>query len=268
MRFFGSMKFKAAAVVVLSAATTLVAADPSDWAPSLQSTTYTFEKLSNGWRLMSPDKPYSITRSETTRHPGGSSIRFELRGGDAWNEQVEPSFRSEISTDEYVAMDSVQWYGFSLLIPNDFPIEDNRCVIGQWHDKAKTQMGEPNKSPEVAQRFRNGRFYVTVRHSTERIVADPDKVAEEIVFETTHFPLGQWSDFVYQIKWSYRGDGFVNGWMNGKQIIQYRGPVGYNDDIGPVFNFGLYRDKTDKTYVVYFDRYRRGKSFAEVDPSK
>ncbi len=119
----------------------------------------------------------------------------------------------------------------------------------------------------MAQRCRNGRFYVTVRHSVERIVSNPDDVPEEVVFDTTKLPLGQWNDFVYQIRWSYRADGFVNAWLNGKQIISYRGPVGYNDEIGPVFNFGLYRDRSDKTYVVYFDCYRRGNSFRDVDPA-
>lgn len=217
---------------------------------------------------MSPARPYSIAQSQLARHPGGQSIRFELRGGEAWNEPSDSSFRSEIDTDDYVAIGSVQWYGFSLYIPKDFPKEDNRCVIGQWHDKAKAQVGEPDKSPAVAQRFRNGRFYVTVRHSDQRIVTDPDRVPEEIAFETKELPLSNWNDFVYQIKWSCHRDGFINGWMNGKQIIQYRGPVGYNDEIGPTFKFGLYRDATQKTYVVYFDEYRRGDSFAEVDPSR
>jgi len=261
-------KTVAATGLLLSVIATQAGTGRSDWAPSLKGKTYVIEKLSNGWRVMSPGKPYSITRSEVARHSGGSSIRFELRGGEAWNAEVDPSFRSEISTDEYVAKNSVQWYGFSLLIPQDFPIETNRCVIGQWHDKAKTQLGEPDKSPEIAHRFSNGRFYVTARHSTERIVSDPDAVPQEVLFETTHFPLGQWNDFVYQIKWSYHRNGFVNAWLNGKQIINYHGPVGYDDDIGPVFNFGIYRDETDKTYVVYFDQYRRGNSFAEVDPSK
>ena|ERR1700691_5362512 len=257
-----------ATVACFAATSTLLLGGPSDWAPSLESKSFVVEKLSNGWRLMSPGKPHSITRSDTARHSGGHSLRFELRGGEAWNEHVEPSFRSEISTDEYVAMDSVQWYGFSLYIPKDFPLEDNRCVIGQWHDKAKSQIGEPDKSPPVAQRFKNGRFYVTVMHSAERIVFDPDQVPKEIVFDTTKLPLGEWNDLVYQIKWSYHKDGFVNAWLNGQRIIRYRGPVGYNDDIGPTFNFGLYRDSTDKTYVVYFDNYHRGRSFAEVDPSR
>jgi Polysaccharide lyase len=109
---------------------------------------------------------------------------------------------------------------------------------------------------------------VTVNHSEQRIVADPDNVPQEVVFETKELPPGEWNDFVYQIKWSYHKDGFVNAWLNGKPMIRYRGPVGYNDEIGPTFNFGLYRDGTDKTYTVYFDEYRRGKSFSEVDPSK
>jgi len=249
-------------------ASTLLFAASSDWAPSLQPKTYVINKLSNGWRLMSPDRPYSIARSQIARHPGGQSIRFELRGGEAWNRPSDPSFRSEIDTDDYVAIGSTQWYGFSLYIPTDFPTENNRCVIGQWHNKAKAQIGEADKSPAVAQRFRNGRFYVTVRHTAQRIVAAPDQVPEETVFETKDLRLGEWNDFVYQVKWSCHKDGLINGWMNNKRIIQYRGPVGYNDEIGPTFKFGLYRDGTDKTYVVYFDEYRRGRSFTEVDPSK
>jgi hypothetical protein len=93
-----------AIVVCLLTASTLLFAGSSDWAPSLHSKAFVVEKLSNGWRLISPGKPHSITRSDTARHPGGQSIRFELRDGEAWNAPVEPSFRSEISTDEYVAL--------------------------------------------------------------------------------------------------------------------------------------------------------------------
>ena len=80
-------------------------------------------------------------------------------------------------------------------------------------------------------------------------------------------PKGVWHDFVYHIKWSYKDDGFVEGWLNGKKIIDYRGPVGYNDDQGIYFKIGVYRNESEKTYVIYHDEYRRGNSFAEVDPA-
>lgn len=264
---FGASRQLLVVAICLAAGTAISERSPH-WAPSLQSKAYVIEKLSNGWRLMSPGRPYSVASSNLARHPAGHSIRFELRNGEAWNRPSDPSFRAEIDTDDYVAIGSVQWYGFSLYVPRDFPSEDNRCVMGQWHNKAKAQIGEADKSPAVAQRFRKGRFYVTVRHSDQRVVTDPDAVAEKVVFETRELPLGKWNDFVYQIKWSFRQDGFINAWLNRRRIIAYRGPVGYNDEIGPTFKFGLYRDDSAKTYVVYFDEYRRGRSLPEVDPAR
>jgi len=52
-------------------------------------------------------------------------------------------------------------------------------------------------------------------------------------------------------------------------VAAYRGPVGYADRGGPEFKFGLYRDDTDKTYVVCFNAVRTGASAASVgfDPA-
>ena len=33
------------------------------------------------------------------------------------------------------------------------------------------------------------------------------------------------------------------------------------------FRYGIYRDDTKETYVVYFDEYRRGNSYEDVDPA-
>ena len=58
---------------------------------------------------------------------------------------------------------------------------------------------------------------------------------------------------------------FVNVWWNGRQVVRYAGPVGYNDDFGPYFKFGLYRDDSDKSYAVYFNRVRLGGRREDVD---
>jgi len=67
-----------------------------------------------------------------------------------------------------------------------------------------------------------------------------------------------------QAKWSWQPDGFVNIWWNKKQVVEYRGPVGYRHKKGPQFKFGLYRDATEKTYVAYFDQVNSGDSSKEV----
>jgi len=45
-------------------------------------------------------------------------------------------------------------------------------------------------------------------------------------------------------------------WRNGKRVLNYRGPGGYNDDEGPFFKYGIYRNDVPETYVIYFDEYR------------
>ena len=57
----------------------------------------------------------------------------------------------------------------------------------------------------------------------------------------------------------------MNVWWNGRQVVRYSGPVGYNDDFGPYFKFGLYRDDSAKTYVVYFNHVRLGDRREDVD---
>ena len=76
--------------------------------------------------------------------------------------------------------------------------------------------------------------------------------------EPRDFPLGKWNDFVVQAKWSDNQDGFVNIWWNGKQIVEYRGPVGYELTTGPEFKFGLYHSDSDQTLVAYYNQVKSG----------
>jgi Polysaccharide lyase len=216
------------------------------------------------WEYLSAGKPYSIANVADPLGSGETCLRFELRAGETWVNTGSPTYRAEIETPEHPPINSVRWYSFGLMLPQDFPIEDNRLALAQWHGTDKKSLGEPSRIPVMAFRYRNGEFNITMRHSEERIVHDPDAVRAEALFRTKPLPLNVWNYFVVEARWSYTPDGFVNIWWNGKQIVQYRGPVGYNDDAGPYFQFGIYRDETDKTYVTYMKDVRMGGTAAEV----
>ena len=175
------------------------------------------------------------------------------------------SFRSEVNARDFPPMGSVRWYAFSLLVPEDFPIEDNRLVLAQWHGADKKYLGELPRSPSMSFRYSNSSFSITICHSADRIVRDPKAVLSKSLFKTEQFPRNAWNDFVIEARWSCQSDGFVNVWWNGRQVVRYSGPVGYNDDFGPYFKFGLYRDDSDKTYAVYFNRVRLGGRREDVD---
>ncbi len=223
----------------------------------------------SSWEENSPAKPYSVQVDKKITHGSSPSIRFELRQGEGWRgKKGTYTYRSELEPGPFPPIRSTQWYGCSIYLPKDFPIEDNRLVLLQWWPKTKTELGEVGRSPSLALRYRNGKLSVTIRHSDLHVVKDPDSVPAETLFETNKFELGQWNDFIFQATWSHKEDGLVNVWWNKNQIVKYNGPVGYDDEVGPVFRFGLYRDDTPQTYVAYFSNCRQGTSFDEVDPSR
>ena len=226
--------------------------------PRIKATAGWMKPLESAWGTQSPGRIYSI-QTASLQGSGEHCLRFELRKGEHYSDLFgKTSFRSEVNARDFPPMGSVRWYAFSLLVPDDFPIEDNRLVLAQWHGADKKYLGEAPRSPTMAFRYSNGSLSITVCHSADRIVHEAKGVLSKTLFQTEHFPRNAWNDYVIEARWSYRSDGFVNIWWNGRQVVRYEGPVGYNDDFGPYFKFGLYRDDAGKTYAVYFDQVRIG----------
>ncbi|MCB9091001.1 MAG: heparin lyase I family protein [Halobacteriovoraceae bacterium] len=227
---------------------------------------YTFEKGFDDLHPTSHKNPWAFVLDSSVVRSGKKSVRFEVRKGDyRFSKRGKKSSRAELATEKPISIGQEYWFSFSLFIPANFPIEDNRLVLGQWW--SEPDEGENfDRSPPMAFRYRNGMFYISLRASAEKIMKENGK--EIILFETKKYPTGKWVDFIFNIKWSYRGDGFVDAWMNENKIIKYSGPTGYNDDKGPSFQFGIYRDETEKTYVVYFDDIRVGPTRQTVEMKK
>jgi len=216
------------------------------------------------WRQTGPRKSYSVQRVTAPSFQGDDSLRFELRAGETWRNAAEKdTFRSEIATDDIARIKAVRWYRFAIMLPTNFPIEDNRLVLFQWHGSDKKVPGSVSRSPALALRYRNAVLSIILRHSSERITHDNDAPSLELL-HSSDFQLGKWSEFVFESNWDYDDGGYVNVWWNGKQVVHYQGPVGYNNDRGPYVSFGLYRDASDKTYIAYFSEVRGGKTAREI----
>ena len=166
-----------------------------DWLQSNKIKSVWLGEIISQARLLTPHKPYSLsTLTDSTGK--NESLRFELRSGEYWTDiEGTRTFRSEIDTKDEPSMKSQKWYRFSLLLPANFPIEDNRLVLAQWHGADKWWLGEPNRSPVLAFRFINGEFSIKLMHSSERVVKDVDNVSAEKLFKTKSFPLGTLARF-------------------------------------------------------------------------
>ena len=148
------------------------------------------------------------------------------------------------------------WYSFSLYLPLDFPVVDRRLVLGQW----KQACGDcaADHSPGIANRYRNGVFSITIQNGDRRVV----------LFEEKADIRGRWNQLVYHLRLTPQPDGFLQAWLNGQQVVDYRGPLGYPDDLDRVyFKIGLYRDSLAIPMTMLLARFRRGATRAEVDPA-
>lgn len=196
---------------------------------------------------------------------GRYAARFELRPGD----HVSDGRRAEVRDRNNAIMGDDVWYAISTLIPVDFTAEPgNSYVLIQWHDQQVPDTRWHDRSPPLAVRFLDGRLDVTLRHAFAGMQF-ADNGREAILYSVPGFAKGVWHDFVYHVLWSAVPDGprlgFVQAWLDGRQIIDYRGPVGYFDRVGPYVKFGLYARHDVRTpHVVYHDEYRRGQHYWDV----
>jgi len=194
-------------------------------------------------------KAGGVTVQKDVVRSGQSALRFELREGDKADiggdgEQTE---RAELQEADRLRarFGETHEYAFSMHVPADFPIVDTRLVTAQW--KQPCDDCSKNRSPIVAQRYRKGVLFVTIETLNGRstIYRHPEPIQ------------GRWIDLRYRIRFGWT-DGAVMLWVNGAQVLDYRGPLGYPDDPDNVyFKFGLYRDRMAQPMVIYFDDYRR-----------
>src|SRR5437762_570045 len=67
----------------------------------------------------------------------------------------------------------------------------------------------------------------------------------------------RWYDFVYHVRWSSHGDGWFDAWVDGKQIVHYRGPTLYAGQ-GCYLKLANYHTPVGKPVSVVHGRVRRG----------
>jgi hypothetical protein len=147
-------------------------------------------------------------------------------------------------------------YSFSLYLPADFPIVPQRLVLAQWKQVCEWSRCRP-QNPVLAIRYQNGELTVTRQ----------DEGGKFILYSTKQEIRGRWLDFRFDTRLSRDRDGersgYIDGWLNGERIVNYKGATLYQEQRGyPVhgsvyFKMGLYRDELQQPMTIYVDEYRK-----------
>lgn len=239
-----------------------------------------------------PDRRHWIDRNVVREGKGALAIR--VRGGD-----LDPSCECQLGEVREAVASRLKfgtdaWYAFSFRIDGQGGLTgDQRWQIGGWKQEA-------DGSPFVAQRFDNGVFHITIESGASRILmATAEGQASgflaairsgfitqfEFLSETTNYtptsdvaveygddpilpdPRKGWVDMLYHIKGSLGGDGIVEIWANGRFIARARGRIGVEGAGGPMqyLKLGHNRAPLPGTATIYYDRFKRGATRAEVE---
>ncbi len=228
-------------------------------------------------------KVVSREEGEPVRN-GKHSYRFETRFmGDARPVDKCVRIRSELSESYLVPWREEIWYSYSIYIPEGYQhsVTDTRYVeclgaeqtfwspiVGQFHRKPDECDGSGN--PWLVCRMNKNTFAWSARATAEKCTPTGDRI--DIGAKDIEFPTDTWIDVKMQLRfdWEEDGVGLCRVWMDvGKgmqQLVDYQGPIAYNDEKGGYFKIGIYAVQPDPFAhkIVYLDEFRRGPTEASV----
>lgn len=244
-------------------------ADLSKWGKEFTAQ-YKDKKLTQPGKEICCQHSAMIATSPT--QPGDRAVKFTLYKNDP---DVASSRRAELRSNA-VPSNSEYWYGFSTYLPPDYVKDRSMEIVTQWHTKPDKNLGEDWRSPPLYLKSFNGNWQIARRWDSKQVTKNNTPEGKETV-ELGAYQTGVWTNWVFHVKWSYRSDGLVEVWKNGKLVMRKTGANTYNDKAGPFQKIGIY--KPDWKYrpnkskiakrVIYFDNIRMGSdraSYKDVAP--
>lgn len=193
----------------------------------------------NWWGGSGNDKGY-IT--DLVSREGKRAARFEVVSAE------DGDFRSEITTAEKnpaaknYTIGKEYWYGVSIMPDKNLTKSPFAEVVFQFHSTPDGVPGETwanGLNPPVALYCDSETWSIQVK-GDDKPVTDKANYLFTTSANLGEVARGEWTDWVFHIKWNYDGKGFVQVWQNGKMVFNLHSPNTYNDKVGPYLKMGVY----------------------------
>ncbi|MGY3391335.1 hypothetical protein ACVWW6_003926 [Bradyrhizobium sp. USDA 3311] len=218
------------------------------------------------YHIETAGKSYSITS------PDPQTLRFEVQKGDNWAAGGDGSNcdRSEIQNESMgvpTSWGAVIPPGAPIGMDYQFMVEANGpngsfvntqnrsngwFVVGQMHnDDIASGVGT---SPPFAVQMDGDRLQIVARYVPPGgNPSNSSSALHMLTLWTDPNPIqtGVYNDIRVRANFSNSGSGYLDVWINAKQVVNYQGPLGYGQ--GTYWEYGIYRSTARETSAV---RYR------------
>jgi hypothetical protein len=200
----------------------------------------------------------AVSFTDQFHRSGNYSAKLVLKEGYIRQDGGDGNFteRTELDSRAFSFLNQEVWYKFSLLVPEDFPIVDNRLVISQVKQTVLF------KSPIIlfAQRFRNGHHYLTIYDMVKSEKVQASRI------ELPELTKKQWHDFIFQIYYTDTSNGYINMWMDGVKVVSYAGSTASKEGRNQFYHkVGMYRDQWPEPMTLYLDNYLISNDTSNID---
>jgi hypothetical protein len=203
----------------------------------------------------SAEQPYSIGLRDDV-------LRFEAREGDRRRKASEadrPIERCEVMFPENsFAFGKTYQIKFALMFepgPASTAKNDKFFQVHNVNDPGDGVLG-----PVFALQLERERMRIVVRWDEEKITKK--RVEDHWIFQDdSDIRRGHWYEFEIKLRFDPFGRGLATVHRDGVELVNYTGPLGYNDDSPPYPKIGIYRDTRPETQA----RRYRGLTITRVD---
>jgi len=205
------------------------------------------------WCRVNQAAPGRISVVTSPVKQGQYAYKFILNNGDSVY-STERVTLSQQCDGRYETDGQEKYYGFSVLLPSDYPTNTGWSLVVQWK-------GIHTGSPPISLNLRNDRWMLNYR---------PNVNSGELHKWDAPVVKGQWANFVLHVKWSANpAVGFIEMWYNGVLVVpKFATSTMHTNGSLPINNYvamGLYRDASISTNVIlYHDGMVVGRTYESV----
>ena len=206
-----------------------------------------FDIGGDSYEVQTAGESYSLT------NPDSNTLRFEVHSGDrAWYDSSYPD-RSEIEDDNRVAAGTPIAIDYQVKLepngPNNTFVNTTSSyfILGQMHNDDSVR-GVSTSPP----------FYVNMVGDKMEFDAlytqpggNPSNGSSDLKHLTWTGPTivpGQYYDINVQANFSNTGAGYLKVSVNGQEVVNYKGPLGFGDPT--YWEYGIYRSPASESAAV------------------
>lgn len=117
--------------------------------------------------------------------------------------------------------DSWFWRVWQVYLPAWTPT-DATYIVAQIHSTA-------GRNPPMALAIRSGRYAIDLRSATAQPMTQANQINQLVRKDLGPVAIGRWTTIVQRVRLAPEGDGGLQIWIDGAQVLDYKGPFGYVD---------------------------------------